>query len=97
MDRPESPSRPFFSVDPGNHRQGTEVHDLIEGYEARAHRRREIFALRRTQPTGHFLKLNISRAEIVHDRVTGDVILRVPFRDVTTLSPDHARELQLII
>src|SRR5574337_400959 len=97
VDSPESSPRPLFSVHPGDHRQCTKIGTLIGSHETRTQRGCEVLALGRSQPTGHFLELNVSRAEIVHDRVTGDVVLCLSFGNVSALAPDYTGEFQLVV
>src|SRR5690242_11365774 len=97
MNRPEPSPRPFFSVYSGDHRDCAEICNLIRSDEARSQCRREIFALRRTQPASHLLKLDIARTEVVHDGIAGNVILRLSFRDVPALSSNDTGQFQLIV
>src|SRR5437867_7784758 len=73
VNRPEPSSRPDFAVHPRDHDERAEVGDLIRGHKARADSRGEVLALGWPQTAGHFLELNVACAEVVHDRVAGDV------------------------
>ena len=43
------------------------------------------------------MKLDIARAEVVHDRIAGDVVLRLRFGNVFSLASNDTGQFQLIV
>src|SRR5437016_8709236 len=92
------PIRQLFSVHCRFHmkvefsRPNLLVLKLIWSDEPRSERCGEVFRFCWTEPDLHFSFLDISGAPVVHYRVSGDMGLRVFFRDIR--SEDHTSELQ---
>src|SRR6188508_320607 len=49
--------------------------------------------LRRSKAAGHFLKLDVASAEVVHNSIAGDIVRGIPFRNVPSFPPDDAGKL----
>ena len=97
MNRPETAFGPDLAVDAGDHFQCVHVRNFVRRDQAWPDRRREILPLGRPQPAGHFLELHVPRAEVIHDRVAGDVRGAVALRDIHPFSTDDAGQLQFVI
>ena len=61
------------------------VGELVRGDEPGAERRREVLALRRTEPDRHFPRLDVTGAPVVHQHEPGEGLVR----------SDHGRDLKL--
>ena len=62
MNGAEAAFGPDFPIDARDHVQGSHIRDLIRRDETGPDGGREILSLCRTEPAGHFLKLNVYRA-----------------------------------
>src|SRR3954452_14626213 len=88
---------PLLAVDARHHLEAIGVADLVGSDEARPHGVAvvEVLALAGAELPGHFLRLLVTRREVIEDGVAKDVLARALLGNVLSAPADVAAELEL--